>query len=238
MLEEKNIEINFYEPLIRKINSWLWYNNHKPTVDYKKSPEIWDDFRSKHDLDCILTGGNLKADTIISLWLPLRFTLVAINGYAKIKRLAGNIDKRYEFLEKLLKEDIMQELLPEDNPRVQKLIELFEIGQTRANVIILPERWMQKRGKAPYYDYMPYFLNECFEGGEFYKAFMSEDKLIEWLEEERLTMFFSDKLSADSVIDLSGSGDVKNGIPQEIDVLVTNYLIVLRKRAKCLDGMI
>ena len=41
-------------------------------IDYDGSSE---GYRKKHDLDCILTDGNLCADTLISLWLPLRYVL-------------------------------------------------------------------------------------------------------------------------------------------------------------------
>lgn len=54
-------------------------------VDYsiiKMQIEYWinytgtgDAYRKKNDLDCILTNGNLFADTLFSLWLPLRYTL-------------------------------------------------------------------------------------------------------------------------------------------------------------------
>lgn len=231
-IETESLE--FYEPLTRKIKSWIWYNNNKPSVEYKKSPEVWDEFRAKNDLDCVLADGDLNADTIFSLWLPLRFTLVAINGYAKLKQLAGSIDKRYEFLENLLKEEVLYELLPADNSRVQNLVELFELGQTGANVMILPERWMQKRGSTPYYDYMPYFLSECFEGGEFFRAFKTEEDFIQWIGKQKLEMFFDGKIEPDFIIDLSGTGDIKKGIPIEVDVLVKNYIAILKKRKACL----
>ena len=41
-------------------------------IDYKGDG---DEYRRTHDLDCILTDGNLFADTLFSLWLPLRYVL-------------------------------------------------------------------------------------------------------------------------------------------------------------------
>lgn len=43
---------------------------------------------------------------------------------------------------------------------------------------------MQDRGLRPYYDYMPYFLCECFEGGAFSSFFIGGDvELKEWISE-------------------------------------------------------
>ena len=52
-----------YESIIKKINYWKSYDG------------TGDEYRKTHDLDCIQTKGNLAADTIFSLWLPLRYTL-------------------------------------------------------------------------------------------------------------------------------------------------------------------
>ena len=52
-----------YEPIINQLSYW---------INYKGSG---DEYRKNNDRDCILTEGNLYADTIFSLWLPLRYTL-------------------------------------------------------------------------------------------------------------------------------------------------------------------
>ena len=41
-------------------------------IDYKGTG---DKYRSEHDLDCVLAGGDLLADALISLWLPLKYAL-------------------------------------------------------------------------------------------------------------------------------------------------------------------
>ena len=54
-----------YTPIIEKIRYW------------RDDDGVGDEFRRTHDLDCILTGGNLFADLIFSPWLPLRYTPVS-----------------------------------------------------------------------------------------------------------------------------------------------------------------
>ena len=60
-------------------SSWIEYEENKPKTKYDEDSENHDKFRSEHDLDCVLRNGNLHADTIFSLWLPLRFALVRLH---------------------------------------------------------------------------------------------------------------------------------------------------------------
>ena len=61
-------------------------------IDYKGDG---DEYRRTHDLDCILTDGNLFADTLFSLWLPLRYVLnycgtAQWEKYRRMKDLKNN----------------------------------------------------------------------------------------------------------------------------------------------------
>lgn len=225
---------SIYEPIKRKINSWLSYEQNKPKIPYKGNEKLHDDYRSKNDLDCILNDGNLHADTIISLWLPLRMVLVRINGYDKLNELE-NINNRFLFLKKLiLDNNTLEKYLPVDDERVVLLSKLFEIGQKKENTMILPRRDMQSKGEKCY-DYMPYFLYECFQGGMFSEPFENDiEKLREWVNEQKLSMFFKEeKIQKENIIDLSGSGDIKNNIPpskMELNML-KNYIDILEKRS-------
>lgn len=220
---------DLYEPIKSKIEAWIWYEENKPKSEYECNPNEHDEFRKKHDLDCILTNGNLRADTIFSLWLPLRFVLVRINGYGKLNKL-GNINDKDTFLKKLSKVGVLEQLLPIENLTVIKLSKLFYLGQKRSNVMILQMRWLQSRGLKPCYDYMPYFLYECFDDGIFSKAFGSNDKLIRWINDESLEVFFDGAVVKDNIRDLSDSGSLKNGIPKDIDFLIQNYIGILERR--------
>lgn len=133
----KSIEI--LEPIDKKLYEWIKYEDNM-SKDVLKNKEIYDKYRMENDLDCTLTG-NLNADTIFSLWLPLRLVLRRINGNSLV------ISKTSRFLKSLRKN--LQKYLPIDNLAVQELSNLFKLGMTRANVMILPEREInKKRGSA------------------------------------------------------------------------------------------
>lgn len=216
----------------RKINSWIYYEKARPKTAYSAYPSAHDEFRRMNDLDCILTNGDLCADTIFSLWIPLRFALVRLNGYGKLNRY-GDINDKASFLSAISDEIILRFLLPEDNETVILLERLFELGQERCNVMILRDRGMQSRGLAPYYDYMPHFLNDCFVGA-FSRYFRGNDDLKQWIDEQRLNMFFAGEVARENILDLSGSGDIKNGVPEDLGFMLKNYISILEERKKLL----
>ena len=113
------------------------------------------------------------------------------------------------------------------------LSKLFSLGQEIENTMILPNRKLQERGSAPYYDYMPYFLFECFKGGDFCKYFhYSNEELIDWIKREHLECFFDGAICQENIIDLANTGDLKNGVPTNIDDLLTNYVQILKDRKR------
>lgn len=219
-----------YEPIYNKIQAWINYDIKRPQSNYNDNRKEHDEFRKKNDLDCILTNGNLLADTIFSLWIPLRFVLVRINGYDALKKY-GDINNKIIFWKSILEKEALNKVLPKENETVHKLVELYKIGQERCNVMILKERWMQSRGKSPYYDYMPYFLYECFDKGKFSVCFKEGNaELKEWINCQNLNMFFDGDITKENIIDLSGSGNIKIGIPKDINYLLDNYINILEKR--------
>lgn len=222
-----------YRPIIQKISSWIEYEENKPKTKYDEDAENHDKFRSEHDLDCVLRNGNLHADTIFSLWLPLRFALVRLSGYDKIKEITGlNLEQSVPFWKALISNGNLKKLLPIKNETTRLLSELFYYGQKIENTMLLPERWLQSRGGDPYYDYMPYFLYECFKGGNFHKAFGSDEKVCEWIREENLVCFFDGAVCKENIIDLAGTGNVKRGIPDDLNYMLRSYISILQKREK------
>ncbi|MCH5281912.1 MAG: DUF1413 domain-containing protein [Lachnospiraceae bacterium] len=221
-----------YQPIIKKIASWIKYEENKPKSEYKNDAENHDKYRATHDLDCILREGDLRADTIFSLWRPLRFALVRVSGYNKIKEVTGmDLEQCLSFWNALIHNGNLKKLLPIKNETTRLLSELFYLGQKIENTMLLPERWMQSRGSAPFHDYMPYFLYECFEGGNFYKAFGSDEKVCEWIKEEKLDCFFDGAVCKENIIDLAGTRDVKNGVPDDLNYMLRSYISILQKRA-------
>ncbi len=231
LLKMESVEI--LKPIEKKIQQWRYYLNNKPNIPYEGNEKIYDNFRKENDLDCQLTGGNLKADTIISLWGPFRISLVRLNGYPRLNKIE-DINNKKAFLNEFIKCDI-EEFLPVNDPIVVKLSELFTRGMKRENVMILPNRSINsKRGSKPYFDYMPHFLHECFQGGDFGKEYFSNDNELEkWIDEEHLKMFFeNEQISKIMIKDLSGSGSVKNNVSKKLETMLDNYICVLKVRGK------
>ena len=227
-------KLDILKPIQKKIAQWIDYACNEPTIPYEGNEEIHDSYRKENDWDCQLTDGNLQADTIFSLWLPLRFTLRAMHDYKlyipdKVKERRKYLD----FLEKLDRD--ASHLFPVDNSLIEKLSILFELGMKRENVMILPCRTINsERGSKPYYDYMPHFLYDCFQGGDFSRCFCNNDEeLKKWIETQHLQMFFKNESIKKSFIkDLSGSGSVQNNIPVKVEAMLDNYIAVLEARGK------
>ena len=211
-----------YESIIKKINYWKSYDG------------TGDEYRKTHDLDCIQTKGNLAADTIFSLWLPLRYTLNYFEHpkWTKWKENECNcngLKNCNAFLDDLIEN--IEEYLPE-HMLTKQLAELFRIGQTEANTMILPYRkWNTVRGGKPYWDYLPHFLYDLLdtENKDFLNAVQK------WIKSERLVLFFKDGIiDKDHVKDLAGTGNVCSHFPRNLDVLllIRNYTEILHERAR------
>lgn len=209
-----------YEPILSQLDYWT------------NDPGSGDEYRKTHDRDCILTGGDLRADTIISLWLPLRYTL----NHFDVQRWQDWKEKAYKkfnlktylpFVEDL-KANI-EVFLPEDEVTAA-LIELFEIGKTHCNVMLLPYRWWNSvRGYAPYWDYLPHFLHDLLNTEDA----LFQNAVTSWIEMQHLTMFFEDGIiDKEHIIDLAGTGNVRSHKPEKINcpTLLRNYIKILKKR--------
>lgn len=92
-MERKGNCLVSLKPIENKIQNWITYEENKPRIPYEQNYEVHHRYRSTHDLDCVLLGGDLRADNIISLWLPLRYCLVEINGYPTLNKY-GKLIKR------------------------------------------------------------------------------------------------------------------------------------------------
>lgn len=211
-------------------------------VDYsiiKMQIEYWinytgtgDAYRKKNDLDCILTNGNLFADTLFSLWLPLRYTL----NYCGCERWKMWLEKtpsnfKFKDSDKFMR-DLLENIelyLPECEETLL-LVELFKRGRSRENVIILPyRRWNNIRGGAPYYDYIQHFLFDMLntEDEKFLAAMET------WIKREHLEMLFlNENIMKENLIDLWGAGKITSHSPQKLKVmnLLKNYIAILKKR--------
>ncbi len=227
---------NIYEPIRKKVEEWLWYDENQPKSNYFANVEEHDRFRRLHDRDCVLIGGELKADTLFSLWTPLRHTIVRLNDRETIQSV-GDISKKFVFLREFIKGDNIEKLLPETESIVQKLSELFELGMGRENVFLLPERQLNcARARKPYYDYVPVMLLEAFPGGVFSAYWNSPEAYLRWIDEEHMEVFFDGGVSPEHIRDLSGSGDIHDSLAPEGVVamgrMLDSYIAVLKERRR------
>lgn len=199
-MEEKAVLI----PIKEQIDYWIYFNKNCPS--YNESPAKYFEFRKTHDRDCMLTGGNPLADTIFSLWGPLKRVLIHLNPEKEI----SISDEKFKILEKI--KDCLPEYLSPEHPMVVGLSKLFVLGKTRANVMLLPHgRINTVRGRAPYFDYMPHFLFNSFRPVKKmdFPEFTSNEHLVSWIKRERLEMFFHKEITKDTIIDLLNCGEMK-----------------------------
>ena len=220
-----------YENIQNKIQYWIKYDGRG------------DEYRKKNDRDCQLTNGNLFADTLFSLWLPLRYTLDYCNstGWNDIKLEAGKskIKDNNDYLLEICNN--IREFLPSNNV-TKKLEKLFEIGDTRANVIILPYRkWNNRRGGAPYFDYMPHFLFDLLNTED--ECFL--EVVRDWIDRQHLKMFFEvmgksikdidfEDILKENIKDLVGTDKPTSHIVDKnnIELMLSNYISIIENRAE------
>lgn len=221
-----------YEPIREELRYWLEGEINKlPEGATQVEKDIC---RVMSDRDCILTNGNLYADTIVSLWLPFRFAFIKLNpDYRKTR-----VKKERVFLEEMIAH--LELYFPIENEITKQLSKLFTLGITRANVMILPKRILQKRGEAPYYDYMPHFLADILEhqkisvseqeGVKEILAFENMKEAIEWIEKENLTVFFAGKeIALENIINIHCTDDAKCNLPREGGIDKLDVLKMLQK---------
>ena len=226
-----------YESIRKKIVEWNQYDTNKPTSDYWENQEEQDEYRRWNDRDCVLTGGNLYADTMFSLWTPLRATIERLHTPDEIAAV-GNIKSKYAFIREVLKGNNLEKMLPETESIVQKLSQLFELGMGRENVFLLPDRNLNPaRARRPFCDYIPVFLLECFPGGEFADAWNNTEEYVSWVKKENLHVFFDGDIMPENIRDLAGSGDIRmtqapTGVAP-MEKMIEQYINILQERRKC-----
>lgn len=227
---------NVYLPLVKRFEAEMLYVKHMPNSFRLKS-----EYRSKYDLDCQHLKGDLNADMIFSLWLPLRYVLFSLNGKKMYKLTADSFTKKNltEIYNNLICN--IDEYLPYENELVIKLSKFYSLAMGRENVMRLPDRALNsKRGMGPYYDYIPYFLEQSFEGGDFSSSFENNNTIfVEWIKKEKLELLFKENMvDKKNILDLAGSNDLhsvvnKNNI--NVNFLLDSYINVLEKRKKLLS---
>ncbi|WGG44201.1 hypothetical protein [Rossellomorea sp. DA94] len=210
------------------------YNKKFEELTYKERNKYLkanDEWRKKYDLDVMHLNGDLCADTIFSIWMPLKMCLQNSDAYPYSEH--GEYQKPYKsnpYISNIIKN--IDTYLPYD--KWEELYRFVRIALTKSNVMKLPERIMQERGRL-YYDQMPKTLYECFKEGRFSQCF-KDIQVEEWVKKQNLTMLFEGVISRGNIKPLisrmkaSEYEWIKNR--EEIKEMLINYCMILEMRSE------
>ena len=191
--------------------------------------------RKTNDLDCLYYDGDLNADTLVSVWTPLKWTLECLNPGVKFYKTCRG-DKHF-YLKKLLYN--IREFLPEKDELVFKLNELACLAETYANVILLPDGKMNTHRYRCCRDQVPATLYHVFPGGKLETYFSTEEEVITWINREKLVVAFNGDVARDNIIPLvEGVSADTVFIPKtrdEIMIVLDTMIELLKKRSKLLN---
>lgn len=166
----------------------------------KASEGNGDDWRRENDLDCLYFDGDLRADTLMSAWTPVKWVADCLNrAYGKKfhKKSADATDPHHDL--KLLLEDT-DAWLPPKHELVLLLQEFLELAEQRCNYILLPDRDMnpdryrieKNNGEELWlFDEVPATLYHIFMGDTLGKYFEDFFDAVHWVEREHLEIGFT-----------------------------------------------
>ena len=172
----------------------------------KASDGSGDEWRKKNDLDCLYFDGDLRADTLMSAWTPVKWVADFLNTDKGIKfnKKIETADDPFCDLKLLANES--EKYLPPDH-RLVKLLERFlELAEQRGNYILLPERDMNPLRyrinigdkEVMLFDEVPATLSHVFDKDSLGRFFcdeegrLNEEAVIGWIRREHLEMGFED----------------------------------------------
>lgn len=144
--------------------------------------------RAKNDLDCLYFNGDLRADTIFSVWTPLKLVLDILNPDDKFYKEDKYGSDPHRFLKNI--RDNIDLYLPQSEKIVEEIYFFAKLAETRANYMIWPSQGINDHRYDKHYDQMPPTLYNCFPNGCYFKYFNNEITLNEWIEREHFEMFF------------------------------------------------
>ncbi len=163
-------------------------------------------WRKKNDLDCLYYNGDLRADTLMSAWTPVKWVADLLNketGKVFIKHRKDCDDPLHDL--KLLAEDT-DAYLPPKHKLVIQLNEFLKLAEQAGNYILLPDNRMNCsryrifiNGRDVWlFDEVPATLAHLFDKDSLGRYFPDENgnvdlkNLKEWLIQEKLTFGFED----------------------------------------------
>ncbi|MCR5273098.1 MAG: hypothetical protein K6E13_08955 [Lachnospiraceae bacterium] len=167
-----------------------WENTEEGRTRY----DMW---RKENDMDCLYLDGDLRADTLISAWTPIKWVIGCINKGRGIR-----LSKTPDCLKHLLVN--IEDYLPPDHELARLLNRYLELAEGRWNIILLPDRKMNcerytafiNGKKVMFYDEVPVSLYHIFRKESLGKFFLDEsgevdeNKVKDWIRREHLEMGF------------------------------------------------
>jgi len=190
----------------------------------KASEGEGDEWRAKNDLDCLYFGGDLRADTLMSAWTPIKWVADFVNreNGMRFYKTARDHEDPGHYL-KLLNEN-PDVYLPRKLPIVQLLYRFLELAELRCNYICLPDRDMNTaryrttiNGRDTWlYDEVPVTLSHIFNPASLGRFFPGRDGQVDrgqvtgWVISEHLEMGFQD-----GVIDVSHVIPYSDSLPAD-----------------------
>ena len=192
--------------------------------------EDYDAWRQNNDLDCLYFDGELRADTLMSAWTPIKWVADYINKEFGKEFFKPNKYNNFSMEDLRLLADETEKYLPENNDLVRNLNRFLEKAEERCNYILLPDRRMNPErfsleidGRRIWlYDMVPATLYHIFDKNSLGKYFLTYDPMVEnemvgsypkqeldlnrvksWIKREYLDMGFTDYIiDRDNIIPL------------------------------------
>ena len=112
-----------------------WIKGIKNYASYATS----DEWRVENDLDCLYYDGNLKADTLMSAWTPIKWVADFINRNSVKLFWKPNERNGYDLSDLELLVADREKYLPSDNEMVMLLDTFLELAELPCNYILLQD---------------------------------------------------------------------------------------------------
>lgn len=182
---------------------WMKGRETKPKLEDTEEWKIrFDEWRRKNDLDCLYFDGDMRADTLMSAWTPVKWVADRLNseyGMKFYKEAKGDPD----FYLKLLAYD-REAYLPSKHDLVKLLDRFLELAELSCNYILLPDRDMNKarfscsvNGETvSLFDEVPAMLYHIYQKESLGRFFLGDngetdrEKVEAWICREHLYMGF------------------------------------------------
>lgn len=158
-----------------------------------------DEWRKKNDLDCLYYNGDLRADTLMSAWTPIKWVVECLNADKglKVYKYCKEPEDKYKYLRELANNP--EKYLPSNHDLVKLLNAFLKLAELECNFIHLPDRKMncerystEKNGEKIWlYDEVPSTLYHLFDPDTLGKYFPSQKALEKWVRQEMLGIGFS-----------------------------------------------